>query len=300
VRRHLTYTNVMVTVAVVFAMSGGAYAASKYVINTTKQINPKVLAALKGKPGANGAQGPAGAVGAPGPAGAVGAKGEAGAAGQNGSPGEKGAQGEKGAAGSNGFNGTPGAKGAAGPTGPTGATGSPWTDGGTLPVGSSETGQWSFAFRQATETSQVVSASISFPIPLSSAISQAHSHFIGTEEGEGEARFNEKRDETGVQEALEKKECSGNYKEPKAATGNLCVFTQKAFAFPTKNTVNGTSQLETSRFTINDAETGEPHAGKSGAYLLALSFGQFVPGEPEQESKVGEVLAGDGNWVVTG
>jgi len=63
-RRHLTYANVAVTLALVFAMSGGAYAAKKYVITSTKQISPKVLKKLKGAKGAKGAIGAIGATGA--------------------------------------------------------------------------------------------------------------------------------------------------------------------------------------------------------------------------------------------
>jgi hypothetical protein len=42
-KRRLSYANVAMTVAVVFAMSGGAFAARKYVIISSKQISPKVL-----------------------------------------------------------------------------------------------------------------------------------------------------------------------------------------------------------------------------------------------------------------
>lgn len=65
-RRHLNYANVVATLALVFAMSGGALAAKHYLINSTKQINPKVLKKLKGntgktgKTGTTGPQGPAG------------------------------------------------------------------------------------------------------------------------------------------------------------------------------------------------------------------------------------------------
>jgi hypothetical protein len=45
-RRRLSYANVVATLALVFAMSGGALAANHYLINSTKQINPKVLKAL--------------------------------------------------------------------------------------------------------------------------------------------------------------------------------------------------------------------------------------------------------------
>ncbi len=42
-KKRLSYANVAMTVAVVFAMSGGSFAARKYVIISTKQIKPKVL-----------------------------------------------------------------------------------------------------------------------------------------------------------------------------------------------------------------------------------------------------------------
>jgi hypothetical protein len=91
-RRHLSYANVVATLALVFAMSGGALAASHYLINSTKQINPKVLGALKGtgKAGSAGAQGPAGPQGTPG------AQGQPGAPGQPGGPGERGPPGTNG------------------------------------------------------------------------------------------------------------------------------------------------------------------------------------------------------------
>jgi len=59
-RRHLSYANVVATLALVFAMTGGALAASHYLINSTKQISPKVLKKLKGNRGAAGARGLAG------------------------------------------------------------------------------------------------------------------------------------------------------------------------------------------------------------------------------------------------
>jgi hypothetical protein len=61
--------------ALVFAMSGAAVAANHYLIKSTSQISPKVLAQLKGKSGPAGPAGPAGetgAAGARGPAGPAG------------------------------------------------------------------------------------------------------------------------------------------------------------------------------------------------------------------------------------
>jgi len=57
-RKRLTYANVVATLALVFAMTGGALAASHYLINSTRQINPRVLRALHGKQGPRGRTGP--------------------------------------------------------------------------------------------------------------------------------------------------------------------------------------------------------------------------------------------------
>jgi hypothetical protein len=77
-RRHLSYANIAATLALAFSMTGGALAANHFLINSTKQINPKVLKALKGHNGKNGAAGP---TGPPGAKGERGEKGEAGPAG---------------------------------------------------------------------------------------------------------------------------------------------------------------------------------------------------------------------------
>jgi hypothetical protein len=114
VRRHLTYANVAATLALLFAMSGGAFAATHYLINSTKQINPKVLKALKGTEGGSGSNGANGSAGA------------AGSAGQNGAQGSSGAQGSPGPAGATGGAGPEGQAGKEGPPGPEGKAGS-WT-----------------------------------------------------------------------------------------------------------------------------------------------------------------------------
>src|ERR1700704_4846032 len=153
-RNRLTYANVTATLACVFAMSGGAYAANKFLITSSKQISPKVLKALRGTPGKAGANGAQGAAGAQGETGASGARGEVGA---------------------------PGPKGEAGAAG---KEGSPWTAGGTLPKGKSETGAWSMQ----THWEGLGVATISFPIPLENALGQTQVFFIPPgEEGKVDA-----------------------------------------------------------------------------------------------------------------
>ncbi len=81
IRGRITYANVAATLALVLAMSGGALAASHYLINSTKQINPKVLKKLHGARGSLGPTGSVGPQGIQGPEGKRGAKGEKGDAG---------------------------------------------------------------------------------------------------------------------------------------------------------------------------------------------------------------------------
>src|ERR1700689_4710275 len=77
-RRHLSYANVVATMALVFAMSGGALGASHYLITKTSQIKPSVLKKLKGNIGHKGAAGATGPGGPQGPAGKEGQQGVSG------------------------------------------------------------------------------------------------------------------------------------------------------------------------------------------------------------------------------
>jgi Collagen triple helix repeat (20 copies) len=185
-RIHLTPSTLIATLALVFAMTGGAYAASKVLITSTKQISPKVLKSLKGangKNGLNGANGTNGATGPAGPSGAPGAKGENGAAGAG------------------------GAQGPAGPQGPAGAPGAKGEDGTigftkTLPSGETETGAWAVS---ATGEGLVLDP-ISFNIPLAKALGETNVHFV-EENGDGST-------------------CPGKATAPTALPGNLCVYGQ--------------------------------------------------------------------------
>lgn len=62
-RKRISYANVTATLALVLSMSGGALAAKHYLINSTRQISPKVRKQLRGNTGKTGPKGPAGAKG---------------------------------------------------------------------------------------------------------------------------------------------------------------------------------------------------------------------------------------------
>jgi collagen triple helix repeat protein len=222
-RRRVSYANVVATLALVFAMSGGALAASKFLITSTKQIKPSVLAQLKGKTGKSG---PAGAAGAQGPAGAAGEKGAAGATGPQGPAGPAGPQGPV------------GPKGPAGTNGTTGFT-------ETLPSGKTETGSWTDQIPSGSEAFGF--ASISFAIPLASALEQSQVFFIS----EG---------------AAAPEQCPGTVTNPAAKPGNLCVYEQNAGGLATSPVFPA----------VNDPSTiFGGGAGAAGAYiLLSLAEGE--------------------------
>jgi hypothetical protein len=199
IRKRMTYTNVAMTLALVFAMTGGAYAAKKYLITSTKQISPSVLKSLQGKAGAAGAQGPAGPAGPQGAAGPGGSQGKEGPAGKEGPVGKEGVQGKEGKEGSE---------------GPQGPQGEPWTAGGTLPAGKTETGAWSIVLREigGEEPKIVGTAAISFPIALKESIPFANEMMIGV----GQVAPKECEDESHPGLAS-----SAN---PEATPGFLCVY----------------------------------------------------------------------------
>jgi hypothetical protein len=191
-RLHLTPATAIAALALVFAMTGGAYAAGKYVITSTKQISPKVLKSLQGKAGPAGKPGATGAAGAQGNAGAPGAAGEKGASGEKASAGEKGLTGEKG---------EKGAKGEQGEPGEPGEKGEPWTPNNVLPKNATETGAW---FAPANETTSDF-APISFPIPLSASLESSHIEYV-------------------TRTVKTTTNCPGTAENPAALTGFLCIY----------------------------------------------------------------------------
>ena len=187
IRKRLTYANVAMTLALVFAMTGGAYAASKVLITSTKQTKPSVLAQLKGKTGRTGRTGPAGPAGVAGAAGAQGPVGPAGAKGETGPEGKEGPQGQEGKAGKDGKEGAPGAI----------------HPGETLPSEATETGTWG-GVRQGSNVGELELAQqispISFAIPLEAELDAEHVHIAPNAE------------------------CTGSVASPTAAPGSLCVY----------------------------------------------------------------------------
>jgi hypothetical protein len=262
IRRRFTYANLAMTLALVFAMSGGAYAANKYLITSTKQISPKVLKTLKAKNGSNGAPGAQGPAGPAGPAGAAGT-------------GAPGAQGPEGKAGANGTSVTSSevkttsttcnhqggseftsASGKA--TACNGKEGSPWTAGG-LPKGASEMGQWAEPEGVEYEnTLQIVNIPISFTVPLGAELNESEVHFV---QPGGPLP-------TG---------CKGSVGKPEAESGNLCVFAEVL----TSNVINPEF--------INAEHGGTHNAGKSGTILTFV-----LPGTATAAASA------RGTWVVTG
>jgi hypothetical protein len=212
IRRRFNYANVTATLALFFAMTGGALAASHYLITSTKQIKPSVLSALKGKAGVAGATGPVGAAGA------------------------AGAQGLQGSAGVKGETGASGSQGPEGKAGKEGKEGSPWTAGGKLPAGKTETGTWAFGASMTEGTTAYAEhralVPLSFNIPLKEALERSDVYFIGQDrmncsESEEPGREECEKAKQRVEQADAEAEaaCPGSAAEPTAEPGNLCVYT---------------------------------------------------------------------------
>jgi hypothetical protein len=238
-RRHITYANIAATMAVVFAMSGGAYALSGN--NHAPAASASAASAHAGKvkkrsKGAVGARGPAGPKGAAGATGAVGAQGLQGPAGERGPAGEKGAagaagkEGAQGPAGPAGPQGVPGVKGASvtsrtisghegecddggsefkvGTTATyaCNGTGGSGGSGGTLEQGKTERGDWSGSTAGATHFGpNTTFVALNYPIQLGEE--KHETKFVYLKAGQAATA-----------------ECPGTSEEPEAAEGYLCVY----------------------------------------------------------------------------
>jgi hypothetical protein len=165
-RRNLSPPTAIAVVALVFAMSGGAFAAKNYAGSAEASKQEK-----KAKRGPRGPRGKQGARGLTGPRGFT------------------------------------GPQGPVGPQGPKGETGDPWTAGGFLPSGASLGGTWVAGVGPEVFAGKgAAAASISFGIPL-----QAPPTIVIVKKGK-----------EGEEHAAE---CPGSVISPKAASGNLCLYT---------------------------------------------------------------------------
>ncbi|MET0307017.1 MAG: hypothetical protein ABW196_12435 [Solirubrobacterales bacterium] len=210
-------------IALVFAMFGGAYAA-------TSSEGGNATSSAKAKKGPRGPKGPKGDTGPAGPAGPAGAQGPAGPAGAKGDKGDKGDTGEK------------GEKGEKGAKGDKGAPGDPWSVGGTLPGGETETGTWAFD----TEPEMlpfVMRSSISFSIPLESALDASNVHYVAP---------------AGAPTT----ECPGSVAAPEAAPGHLCVYAGEA------------QSVVIASNSIRKADAAAPGASTVGALVTAVPIAE--------------------------
>jgi hypothetical protein len=270
IREQFSTTAVILSiVALVFALSGGAYAASQAQTSKTKVV--------KGPPGPRGKPGKAGATGQAGPAGPKGDTGAQGAGGAQGAPGQNGKsvvvtpiEPEEGKceerAGAE-----VGVEGSATTTevcdGEEGPEGSPWTAGGTLPVGKTETGAWSFNASEAD--GEMILAEIGFPIKLAARL-----------EGTEKVHFQPPSSaEESAQNAF-KAVCPSSVVNPTAVSGHLCVYYNEFGSGLT----NATFTEITVPYIIQ-----EPGASTTGA-ILRFSYSGGLE----------ESASGFGTWAVTG
>jgi hypothetical protein len=265
---------VISVMALVFAMFGGAYAASNSSGGGKATASAKAKKGPRGKTGKTGPVGPAGPAGPTGPAGAAGPKGDAGANGSNGATGATGTNGTNGtsvtsapeAPGPNCTNGgakftsaSPSATFACnGAQGAQGIQGEPWTAGGTLPVGATETGSYAYDGTTAAHPFGIFT-SISFSLPLANALPIANVHFIG---GAGTPPA-ECENDTHLGAA--------SVENPEADSGHLCIFSAPQFH---------------SSFGEILSPGGQPGAGTAGAFM---TFN--ITEDP---------AFGNGSWAVTG
>jgi hypothetical protein len=243
-RNRFGVPGVIAVIALVFAMIGGAYAASsgkrqskKSSAGLTAKQKKEVQKIAKGFQGTGpaGPQGPAGANGKDGAAGAAGPKGDTGAT---------------------------GAEGAKGATGATGLEGSPWTDGGTLPAKSTETGSWyAITSTEGAPGVFVGRTPVSFAIPLDPSLT------VNVVQVEPTGPVPLTCDDAANPGDPGPDGVVASAKHPEADPGNLCIFV-------TENT--GISAI----FPNKPGQPGEAGVSTTGSILvtIATSVGKEVWG----------------------
>jgi Collagen triple helix repeat (20 copies) len=285
IRKHLTPGTLIAFLALIFAVTGGAFAATGgSSLSHATLIASAAKSKSKVKAGPRGPAGPAGKTGATGAAGATGPAGPGGPAGPTGATGPQGPQGVQGEAGVEG-------KAGAGVTSKT-AVPSPGTckEGGTefivegkktyacngkegpqgmihphetLPVGASETGAWSLVGPVVTpnngtleeEDQELRAVPISFTLPIEPSVKPI---FIAA----GSPKTTE---------------CPGTAEKPEAEAGFLCVYATRQILIHTTNV---------KFFTAGKLAVGE--ASPTGAIM------QFVV-----SGETGDTTQAFGTWAAT-
>jgi hypothetical protein len=241
---------VISVIALVFAMFGGAYAASSSSGGGKATASAK---AKKGPRGPKGATGPAGLVGPAGPQGPAGANGKDGANGANGSKGATGATGVTGTSvvASNEATGTANCEGRGGSKFVTSATttfacngkeGAGGGGGGGLPTtlgsGETETGTYSLD----SNGGPVQIAPMSFPIPLDATDAENITVHFTSQEGDAT--------------------CTGSVNEPTAPAGTFCRYFAAASSF-------------SSPWTVYKPDGSGEGVGTNGALIRAEELAPF-------------------------
>jgi hypothetical protein len=280
---------VISVMALVFAMFGGAYAASNSSDGGKATASAKKAKAKKGPRGPKGATGPAGPAGPQGPAGA---------------------NGKDGANGSNGTNGGPGADGKSvtaksvtGGTCGTGVAGVEYTSVSgtntvcngkngttgfteTLPSGKTETGVWAYGVEaEAQPVLAGVAVPISFPIPLATDLDQSQVHYIMENGKEFVVKLGPSFEES--EEEITQPLCPGNVGEPLAEPGTLCIYAGKESGIKISNLINE------SPATLPPGSFVNPATGQTGASAAGMTLVVY----PKSTSET--FLLGRGTWAVT-
>jgi len=254
---------VVAVIALVAALAGGAFAAGH-----AGQATASKKKAKRGPTGPRGATGPAGPAGPQGPAGPTGSPGAPGANGKSVTvteiePEEPECEGRGGAL----------VEQEGGSTGVEVCTGSPWTAGGTLPSGSTETG----VFSETDPTTGTHYFSISFPIPLASALGSQTEHVNLIWRPSAEEPLSEKTEREAAEKKCDDGGAQGTIASPKADPGQLCFFVSAASTGQGKHwTEEGTAEVWGNYVQFFDLGTPALGAGRTGTVVGFAAQREFV------------------------
>ncbi|HET7120884.1 MAG TPA: hypothetical protein VFI17_06490 [Solirubrobacterales bacterium] len=296
---------IVAVLALVAAVAGTALAAGGLTKQQEKQVIKiaKKYAGKDGKNGKNGAPGAQGAQGNPGPAGAPGKEGPPGAPGEDGENGKsvvilntapgcpaggKSVEVEGSGVKKEICNGEEGAPGVDGEDGAC----SNANPNCALPPNATETGTWGFNGKYGATSAPIVP--ISFSLPLAAPLGPTKVHLINSNgeelvinETNGSREF---KPPTGCGSALTP---AGTVSNPAAASGHLCIYSQKNLETLGNNTYMGSNLVHTPASGCEGfgclAAFGGPGGGTSVAgALVEVAF------EAEEPAKAW------GTWAVTG